>query len=425
MNATRKAQKYVELNTAAEVEQYLNSLEGDVIRPGSKVTPLLPAPKDFLALLGIQASAPVLIKLLGEHINLRLPVSRATLFKLPAVLVGKVALNKATLSKLLNFIFSALSRKAPNFRLRIPKTYTGGVADDWDGLLLGLKQANLVGDLSLVMAFIEGRMDVEHELLSVVASPATSITEKYQAYLEALKSNTLVPVDAFKVLDAYFNKQENELSLEQKYLWLCSSKLDFYFSVIACLECGWLRRFAREEPQMLQTRTSWFQEGVISSFIKKLRIEKQEITIETPFEEYLNWLAGNIGTSTSNNCISDAKLASFIPLENEADTSEGYTKAEKQKDLLKDWKNSKYPSPQKFVRFVQNLRGGQTLDAVFLADIGFAAIVLDKLFLELFNEMKVYSSPACQMTLEQSVMRYRAYFLHFKATLPDAVAAVA
>ncbi len=425
MNVKSKSQEYVEFKTAAEAEQYLNSLTGDVIRPGSKVTLLLPAPKDVFALLGIQASVPVLMQLLGENSNLRLPISRATLFKLPEVLLGKLALNKTTFSKLLNFIFTALSRKAPNFSLRIPKTYTGGVADDWDGLLTGVKQSNLAGDWSFVIGFIETRMRAEYEILSFAANPSTSVPDKYHAYLEVLKSNMLIPAEAYEVLRVYSNQQQNELSQEQKFLWLCSSKLDFYFSVIACLEIGWLRRFAKEQPQMLQGRASWFQNGVISSFIKKLRIEEQEITIETPFAIYLNWLAKNIGTCPTNNCISDATLASFIPLEKEADTAEGYTKMEKQKDLLKDWKNSKYPSPQKFVRFIQNLRGGQTADAVFLADIGFATIMLDKLFLELFHQLNVYSSPACQQTLEQCIMRYHDYFLHYETTLPDVVPAAA
>jgi len=161
-------------------------------------------------------------------------------------------------------------------------------------------------------------------------------------------------------------------------------------------------------------QSDWFQNGIIYKLIKSLRfLEDNEIWLETPFSLYLEWLVDIHGTSKDNSRISDAKLASYIPIEKKEDTADGYTKSEKQKDLLKDWKNSKYPSPKKLSGFIQNLVAELNGDAQFLIEIGLSAIILDKLFLELFQGLQDEGDIDCYKAMEQCISRYNEYFQHY------------
>lgn len=264
--------------------------------------------------------------------------------------------------------------------------------------------------------FLEQRIDLEHFLLMNMRNAALDQNAKENLYIDLLRQHTRLPEDVINLVPELLASQTVQLSAFEKAKVACSTKLDFYFSVIACLEIGWINKIAIDSPEVTLRQSDWFQNGIIYKFIKSLRfLEDKEIWLETPFSLYLEWLVDIQGTSKDDSRISDAKLASYIPIEKKADTVGGYTKSEKQKDLLKDWKNSKYPSPKKLSGFIQNLVAELNGDAQLLIEIGLSAIILDKLFLELFQGIQDEGDIDCYKAMEQSVTRYKEYFKHYHA----------
>lgn len=407
--------EFVYFNTAEEMQRYIESLEGTAPAPGSRVTILLPSATDFFQLLGFSGSVPSLFEQISEHKKVALPFSRATLFKFPKFWIGKQSIGKATQKKFLDFVWNLFPSKQQKL-IGIPKHFTGGAGELWHGLILGIKNTvRGTEELAGLVDFLEQRMDQEHYLLMNMRNSALDQNSKESLYIDLLRQHTLLPKEVINLVPELVVNSSVQLTAFEKSRLVCSTKLDFYFSAIACLENGWLDKFASDLPGLVTSRADWFQLGIIQTFIIGIRIEEDNtVRIEKPFSIYLEWLASEIGTSIENNKISEAKLASFIPLDREEDTAGGYSKKEKQKDLLKNWKDSKYPSPKKFYQFVENLRGGLTVDAMFLIDIGFSAIILDKLFLELFFGLQEIGSIDSYKAMDQCITRYSKYFQHYR-----------
>ena len=414
-NPDYKVREFVYFNTAEEMQRYIESLEGNAPAPGSRVTILLPSATDFFQLLGFSGSVPSLFEQISEQKKVALPFSRATLFKLPKYWIGKESIGKATQRKFLDFVWNLFPRKQQKL-IGMPKHFTGGAGELWQGLVLGIKNTvRATEELAGLVDFLEQRMDQEHYILMNMRNAALDQNSKENLYIDLLKQHTRLPEDVINLVSELVVNQSVQLSAFEKAKVACSTKLDFYFSLIACLEIGWLNKISIDAPEVTLRQSDWFQNGIIHKFIKKLRfLDNDEIWLETPFSLYLEWLA-DIAASKSNLRFSDAKLASYIPIEQEEDTAGGYTKSEKQKDLLKDWKNSKYPSPKKLSGFIQNLVGALCGDTQFLIEIGLSAIILDKLFLELFHGLRNEGDVDCYKALEQSVTRYKEYFQHYHA----------
>src|SRR5690606_26265245 len=92
------------------MHRYIETLEGKVPVPGSTVTLLLPSTVELLKLLGFNGSIPSLFELISEQKEVTLPFSRATLFKFPKFLVGKLKVGKVTKRKFLDFIWQLFPR---------------------------------------------------------------------------------------------------------------------------------------------------------------------------------------------------------------------------------------------------------------------------------------------------------------------------
>lgn len=406
------SREYVYFDSSEQAVEYLNSLNGLSPAIGSKLTPLLPISSDIVSLIGFESSLPSLFMQFSKSRNVPLPFSRATLFKFPKFASGAVKFSLQTLMKMVNFMWKLTNQK---FTLRVPVHATGGAAESWDGLIQSIKQWDEPNvELTLLLKFIEERINLEHGLLMQLKAHSGVQSKQIELYLNSLRKHTLLPDSVIDLLPSFLIKQQIDLTHTQYSMLRCSLKLDFYFSSIACLELGWLQKFSKELPEMQKHRSDWFVNGVVHHFIKPLIFENNSIKLKTPFEFYLDWLASDIGTSVDSKKLSQAKLASFIPLEQNEDTASGYSKAEKQKDLLKDWKKSKYPSPSKFYEFIKNLRGGLTDDALYLIDIGFASIILDRLFISLFNQLKSKNSQETYQAMNICICRYHEYFQYYK-----------
>ncbi|QEW05882.1 hypothetical protein [Nitrincola iocasae] len=406
---------YIYFSNAKEVISYIDSLEGKAIKPESKITPLLPSAKDFLEFIGYESNILVSLILSSHKQNEQMPFSRATIFKIPKFFNGLVSLSKKTQHKFISYFFEKIPGDIESKSIRLPKDFNGGAADGWLGLIDGIKNSKRgLGEFSVLIQFITERMNKEADLLTRVSNASISDEDRRSLYFDTLTKETLIQDEVIEAIRVLSENKEYQYSIYIKSLLVCSLKLDFYYSAIACLEVGLIRLIRIKSPELIQARPDWFVDGVIYNFIRKLRFNENYIYIENPFSLYLDWLAGSDGPLVSNSPISRAKLASFIPLENEEDTINGYTRDEKQKDLLKDWKKSNYPSHKKFYQFIINFSDDFSCDPTFLTDIGFVSIILDKLFLQLLDDLKVFRSVDSYKVMEESVLRYKEYRSYFE-----------
>lgn len=396
--------------------EYLESLEGIAPLPGSNVTILLPKATEALKLLGLPDSLPSIFHQISMRNRMSLPFRRSTLFKLPKFLAGKISFSKATKRKFLNFLWQSFPRNSEN-TFSVSMCFTGGVGDMWHGLILGAKHHHRnAAELTYAYEFIEHRIELEHLLLTNMLNDKLDSMERKQLYIKILQQHTLLPREVISLIPSLAADKTTTLTPFEKGDLICSAKLDFYFALIACLEVGLLENLDIKFRGEVLGKQNHAHEGLFQRFIKRIEFrESNEIRIATPFSIYLDWLE-EIGTAADNTNISSGKLASFIPLDHSEDTSGGYSKFEKQKDLLKDWKDSKYPSVQKFCLFVQNLRSEEAREAIFLTQTGLAAMVLDKLFLELFYVLKAESSIESYQALDKCMRRYSDYFIYYRET---------
>ncbi|KGK43267.1 hypothetical protein LH51_01125 [Nitrincola sp. A-D6] len=406
---------YIYLGSAEEAINYIDSLEGNSLKPESMITPLLPSMKDFLELIGCESNLLVSLMLSSHKQNEPMPFSRATIFKIPKFFNGLMPLSKKTQHKFISYFFEKIPDYIRKKSVRFPKNFNGGAADGWLGLIDGIKNSKRgLGEFSFLIQFIIERMEKESDLLIHLSNASISEEDRRSLYFETLSKETLIQNEVIEIVKVLSENKNIKFPTETKSSMICSLKLDFYFSSIACFEIGLLNSIRSSYPEMVYARPDWFVDGLVCNFIRELRFDGSDIYIDSPFSLYLDWLAGNDGPLVSNSPISMAKLSSFIPLKNEEDTINGYAKIDKQKDLLKDWKKSKYPSPEKFYKFVTNFSEEFSCDPALVADIGFVSIILDKLFLQLFYDLRVFRSVESYKIMEESLLRYNEYRAYFE-----------
>jgi len=382
-------------------------------------TPLLPRFEELQQLLGLKTSlAAVVLKLANEH-NVQIPVSRATLFKLNSLDQAQ-GVSAGSRGKVLEF----LHQYSPaNVSFSAPKQPNGGAAETgWVATVSCLKKAkNNCSEWQFALEFIAQRIELEDSLLKHISGTDVhnnaAFCKAYKFYACTLEKNTLLPSNTLIFINKYFAKQTADITYEELASWLCHSRLDFYFSLVALLELGWLERLRAESPALVESKPTWFKSGIIGSFIKPLRIDGHTVELYDSFKLFLDWLASDIGTNPTNRQISKAKLASFIPLNNDQETANGYSLDEKKKDLLKSWRNGQLPSPEKFHGFISNLRSSNnhTTDIQFLTDMGMAVMGLDRLFADIFKTLEQFQSLECYKIFRCSMSRYSEYFKHFQA----------
>jgi len=232
--------QFVYFNTAEEMQRYIESLEGTAPAPGSRVTILLPSVTDLMKLLGFSGTVPSIFEQLSKQKKVALPFSRATLFKFPKFWIGKQSIGKATQRKFLDFIWHLFPSKQQKV-IGIPKHFTGGAGELWHGLIFGIKNTvRATEELASVVDFLEQRIDLEHFLLMNMRNAALDQNAKENLYIDLLRQHTRLPEDVINLVPELLASQTVQLSAFEKAKVACSTKLDFYFSVIACLEIGWI-----------------------------------------------------------------------------------------------------------------------------------------------------------------------------------------
>ncbi|RUO20917.1 hypothetical protein CWE08_07395 [Aliidiomarina iranensis] len=386
---------------------------------GSKSTPLLPNLAHTKKLLGLTSGFALMLQELSVALEIDLPISRATLYKLNDS-ENIQSVSSKSRDKVTEFFQQAMSA-SNSLELGLPNEdeYTGGAAETgWTGMVAAFKcNQNSLSEWSYLIDFIEARINLERTILNKTSLANLPKHCMFDDYIAQLKSQTLITDRALQTAQSVLHKLPNSYSEEDLALWHCSSKMDFYFSAAALLELGWLNRIRQLSPAMVDRKPSWFKRGIISSLIQPLVIENSRVELKDSFELFLKWLADDIGTSPFKSRITLYELASYIPIENSNETINGYDLAEKQLDLLKDWRKGKLPSYNKFRGFIKNLRSERqsSVEVDFLTHIGVAVMAMDRLFLEIFEDLQPFQSIQCFEAFNRSVDRYPSYYVHFKA----------
>ncbi|WP_194757497.1 hypothetical protein [Aliidiomarina indica] len=396
------------------------SSEKKLAAPGSRSTPLLPNLSHTRKLLGLTTSLTQMLEQMCSSLEIDLPLSRATKYKFNDLArlqqVGQKSRDKVTV-----FLQQAiLATNSPDLPLPSVQEYTGGASETgWIGVARVLNQSRSdQRQLKYLINFIESRIELERNLLNQISlsnSPQNIVSDNYIALLQ---SQTLIPESSLRCAHLILNEQRHSCSEEDVALWLCYSRLDFYFSAIALLELGWLDFLRQISPEMLERKPSWFEHGIMSSFIQPLVIEGDKVELKDSFELFLKWLAEDIGTSPSKSRITLYEMASYIPIESSDETANGYDLEEKRRDLLKDWRKGKLPSYSKFRGFIKNLRSARQsmVEVDLLTDIGVAVMAIDRLFLEIFEDLQHFQSVQCFQAFSRSIERYPEYYRHFQSS---------
>ncbi|MGX5914802.1 hypothetical protein ACR0ST_08740 [Aliidiomarina sp. Khilg15.8] len=394
-------------------------LKKRLLTPGSRSTPLLPNLSEAKKLLGLTTSFARTCEQLAIALETELPLSRATLYKLNDI-EGLQKVSSKSRGGVTKFLQQAsLIANSPGLRLPNEEEYTGGAAETgWIGVITSLKHAeSSFSEWWYLIAFVEQRISLETSVLNQISHSDLSQERLGELYFTELRSRTLIPEEALHCVRMIVNEQHSSYSEKQLASWHCSSKLDFYFSAAALLELGWLNRLRQASPEMAERKPTWFDQGIIRSFIQPLVIEDATVELRDSFKLFLKWLKDEIGTSPSRNRITNSELASYIPLERELETANGYFRKEKQLDLLKAWRKGNFPSHGKFQNFIRNLRNERqsSLEVDFLTDIGMVVMALDRLFSEIVEDLKTCNSTECYEAFNRALKQYPKYYLHFQA----------
>lgn len=396
------------------------SSEKMLAAPGSRSTPLLPNLSHTRKLLGLPTSFAQMLEQMCCSLGIDLPLSRATTYKFND-LAGIQQVNQKSRDKVTVFLQHAmLATNSPDLPTPNEQEYTGGASETgWIGVARALNQSRSnLKQWNYLIDFIEARIELEHDLLNQVSLSNSPQDIVFNNYIALLQSQTLIPESSLRCAHLILNEQRHSCSEEDVALWLCYSRLDFYFSAIALLELGWLDLLRQISPEMLERKPSWFERGIMSSFIQPLVIEGDKVELKDSFDIFLKWLADDIGTSPYKNRITLNKMASYIPIDKIDGTANGYDLGEKRRDLLKDWRKGKLPSYSKFRGFIENLRSARqsSVEVDFLTDIGMAVMAIDRLFLEIFEDLEHSQSIQCFEAFNRSIVRYPEYYRYFQAS---------
>lgn len=391
---------------------YADSLEGMAPRFGSKETRLLPHLDKVFQMFRVEASLP---SLLSQELpaGKDATVSRATLYKFPQYLEGKEKLSRKkviAIRKRLSLFFAA---KNPNQSFAVPFEFNGGVAFSWIPILLVFDHAGIVApEYQFVLRFIKRRIDAETEVLNNLQLTYQSEASRKDQYAETLLCHIKVPAELTDIfrqciqLGPHAVPREAQLRLEFCLL------LDFIYSLSACLELGWYEKLNANQ-EFIETFLPKDRQGSVITHLVKLDLQS-EGKINTPFDRFLTWLANDVKSGCFERGISQRTLSKFIPVDNPEDTINGYHEEEKQRDLLKDWNSSTYPSNEKFAKFLTNFLGHHGVIFEYLFTLGLVCIALDKLFIQLLMDENAQRDELYYQCLAEGVSQYSAYVEAFR-----------